>query len=292
MKFQRRYLLFAVVLTLFYFVSAIAAPVLEGAFGILRTNALVFSAPRNTADIIGGVFVNDTVALLTKAAISDGGQFYHCSVEQGRDRIEGYIAASCIETISMHDAQSYQIASTNSGIRIVSGSNTYYQFPTPVQNVWLNDNDGPNDGRIDVYDAPGTKSHRSVTKKGTQAYVHVNEAVTLLATDDGWGLIEYKTTTGYRRGYIPSNCIPGDAYRRAGALPKAQITGIVHTSTEIVNDTTRSSDNYVIQYIYTGDSITVLAFEHSNYTDWAYVETVQNNKVARGFVPMSAINVY
>ena len=159
-------------------------------------------------------------------------------------------------------------------------------MPKPVTGVWLTDTK-----RHEVYNAPGKNSLRSKTAKGTDAYVSGNEDVIVLAVDGDWVLIEYRTTTGHRRGYISRSYVPNSAYNNAGKVPKAMLIGTTTERTSLVNDTSMSNDAYIIQNMAKGTSVTVLAFDHSWGKNWAYVETYYQNKLVRGFIKLETINL-
>ena len=281
------------VVTLMYCVGVatpmFAAPHLAGNFAKLRHNSFLFDSPRPDANIICQMFPGAKVMPLKNVDVSDDGQYLDCIYIETGSR--GYIMISDVEYISETEYNSIQ--STNSASYTVASSSyvqddptSRYQMPSPVYNIWL-----VGDKHQAVYNAPGTNSLRSRTAKGTEAYVDTGEAVTLLAVDGNWGLIEYRTTTGHRRGYIQSTGIPSNAYNSAGAVPNANLVGTTTRNTSLVNDTSMTNDAYVIQNMAKGSTVTVLAFDHSWGSHWAYVETYYENKLVRGFILLDTIEL-
>lgn len=266
--------------------NASATPELASDFGRLNTNSLLLEAPHPNASIIANLWPDSGALLLQRLSISDGGDYMRCAVSNGNEYIEGYVMSQNIQFVSMDEANAIAQIVPASYTRVYSDPNSNYQFPPSIYGVTLIDNYGKNDGKINVYDAPGNHTHRSVTKKGTEAYVHIGEPVTVLVQDNGWCLIEYRTTTGNRRGYIPLDCVPNEVVQKTAFLPKANIVGEANAQTTLVNDTSQTNDNYVIQYLSPGATVTVLAFDHSYGIDWVYIETVIDNLITRGFIPM------
>lgn len=289
--FGRR--MIALVIALMYYagmaVPGFAAPELPGNFAKLKHNSLLFDNPRPDANIICQLFPGEKIMPLKNVDVSDDGQYLDCIYVETGSR--GYIMISDVEFIS--EAEYNAIQQTNATPTMVASTSyvqedptSKYQMPAPVYNVLL-----IGERRQAVYNAPGTNSLRSKTAKGTEAYVDISEAVTLLAVDGAWGLIEYKTTTGHRRGYIQSSGIPNSAYNSAGEVPKANLIGATTRSTALVNDTSMTNDAYVIQSMPIGTTVTVLAFDHSWGAHWAYVETYHEGKLVRGFILLDTIEL-
>jgi len=228
------------------------------------------------------MFLNQKILAARALEASDDSKYLEVYYEETGDN--GYVMAKDVAFITASEYTSIISTNSSAGTYVLSDPTSKYQMPEPVYNVYLTgDNSQP------VYNAPGTSSLRSVTARGTPAYVVISEAVTLLAVDGNWGLIEYRTTTGYRRGYIQRAGIPDSAYNRAGAVPNANLKGTTTRKTALVNDTSMTNDAYIIKSMPKGTTVTILAFDHSWDSNWAYVETYYENKLVRGFILLDTI---
>ena len=134
--------------------------------------------------------------------------------------------------------------------------------------------------KLAVYSAPGADSWRGADGK---AMVNTNGKVYAAGWESGWLLIMYETNNGsVRVGYIDSRSIKGSTNVNT-QLNFVYADATITKRCTLTDDPTRT--NSVITTLNAGDQVTYLdTFYNVNGEPWAYVETVANGQLARGFV--------
>ena len=140
-----------------------------------------------------------------------------------------------------------------------------------------------------VYSAPSITSWR-----GANGNAKVNRNGTILAAgkDNGWLLVMYETNKGsVRVGYIN----PSEYGRALDANGKDVVTELEfeNTEAEITEDCFLTDDpatsRSVIRQMKKGETVTYLT-NFFNHSSWAYIETMIDGKVVRGFVPADCVS--
>lgn len=132
-----------------------------------------------------------------------------------------------------------------------------------------------------VYSAPDEQSIRANNGK---AVVSTNSWIQVFGTDGDWVLIQYSIDTShYRFGYITKKSLPSRA--NVPALPLTRTISWTTANTVMTDDPLYSRS--ALLSLPEGTQVTWLA----TMGEWAYVEVDQND-LARGFVPVMSINYY
>ncbi len=139
----------------------------------------------------------------------------------------------------------------------------------------------PKKQTLAVYAAPSTKAWRGANGK---AAVSTGGPVWVAGADGKWLLVMYETSGGsVRVGYIQQSKIKGKL-PAAEPLAFENLPSTLSAAAEVTDDLTRGAT--VITSLKAGAEVTFLAV----YEDWAYIETKVKKKVARGFIPLWALD--
>lgn len=141
------------------------------------------------------------------------------------------------------------------------------------------------DQMLAVYSAPDTASWRGANGN---AAVSTNDNVFAAGWESGWLLVMYETDSGaVRVGYVDCADIRGD-------MPVIGILLFDYRGATVTRRCTFTDDpartNAAIAVLDAGSQVTYLT-TYDNSVSWAYVETVVDGKVARGFVPAECLQV-
>lgn len=137
-------------------------------------------------------------------------------------------------------------------------------------------------GTLPVYAAPSEDAYRGAAGK---AAVSLKEGFTLLAdtADGAWWLIEYDVSkTEKRVGYIAR---PQGVQIAAVGLTQTPVTVTLNRDEAMTDDP--NGAHRAIMTLKKGANVTSLGWMNAYY---AYVETTIDQKPARGFVPLSALD--
>ncbi|MCR4652845.1 MAG: SH3 domain-containing protein [Eubacterium sp.] len=138
---------------------------------------------------------------------------------------------------------------------------------------------------LPVYTAPNTESLRA--DSGT-AQVTLTESIYAAGFDGQWLLVMYRNQDKMTRvGYL-------NAFQLQGTLPSMASIAfgtqqvMASCRTAVTSDPMEQTDALLM--LNSGDTVTLLATLNLN-GQWAYVETMYNGVIVRGFVPADAVRV-
>lgn len=138
---------------------------------------------------------------------------------------------------------------------------------------------------LPVYSAPSTGAWRGA---GGKAAVSTNGRVYAAGWESGWLLMMYETNSGsVRVGYINGSDIRGNVPVNTILLFEYQDATVIRRCT-LTDDPART--NSAMAILSEGSQVTYLR-TYFNDNVWAYVETIVDGKVARGFIPADCLQV-
>lgn len=139
--------------------------------------------------------------------------------------------------------------------------------------------------KLAVYSAPSAGSWRGADGK---ALVNTNGNVFAAGWENGWLLVMYETNySSVRVGYIDGSTIHGGTSVNTMLQFEYQNATVTGRCT-LTDDPART--NSAMAILNEGSQVTYLTTFFNN-SSWAYVETIVDGKLARGFVPSNCLSI-
>lgn len=139
-------------------------------------------------------------------------------------------------------------------------------------------------GNCPVYSAPTTDSWRAANGK---ASVSTNHRVDEAGYVNGWLLVRYEVSTGWRVGYIPPKHVQGFKSRMAAHF--GYVAATANGEIYVTDNPFSHTDHFAMME--DGEQFHVLSrynYHAKDGYDWWYIECMVDGQVARGFIEYDA----
>ena len=131
-----------------------------------------------------------------------------------------------------------------------------------------------------VYSAP---SSRSIRGAGNRARVSTNDWIQVFGAEGDWILVQYSISAShYRIGYIYKNALPSGT--TVADLTLTSVSAVVNYDVEVTDDPLFSQKK--LASVTENTRVTCLG----TMGDWSYIESEENGKAFRGFVPTDCLS--
>lgn len=164
---------------------------------------------------------------------------------------------------------------------VVTGSATSTNAPTiPTGTLTAKTMDFTRNQTYAVYSAPSNKSIRGAKDR---ARVSTNDWIQVFGAEGDWILVQYAISkTQNRIGYIYRNALPADAV--VSDLNLTNVAAVVNYDVEVTDDPLVSKRK--LATVTESTKVTCLG----TMGDWSYIESTENGKTFRGFVPTECLS--
>ena len=131
-----------------------------------------------------------------------------------------------------------------------------------------------------VYSAPSNKSIRGANNR---ALVSTNDWIQVFGADGDWILVQYSISSShYRIGYIYKNALPDGTI--VDDLALTSVPAVVNYDVEVTDDPLVSQKK--LASVAENTKVTCLG----TMGDWSYIESTEDGKTFRGFVPTDCLS--